>query len=293
MQVSGVLAADGASSFKKVEYIRFPLRLGDDVFKHRRISSSNEARLVQLLSAFKILIDLYRVDAYRVCATAAFRNASNRQAIVRRIQEALDVSVAVIDGAEEAWLIHKAIYPLLAHNHSYLHVDVGGGSTEVSVYMGCRRIASHSFDIGAMRMLGNNATQTSWNAIRTWLADKQQYFTGIPVGIATGGNIRRLAQLAQGGSKQACYSLTLDRLAATQQYVATHSLAERIEKLAFNPDRAEVILPATEIYNRVMRYGGVQKILVPDVGLRDGIITVLYEQASRARGDVSAREKTH
>jgi exopolyphosphatase/guanosine-5'-triphosphate,3'-diphosphate pyrophosphatase len=127
------------------------------------ITASVQAKLIQLLNAFKILMDLYCVDAYRVCATAAFRNASNRLTVVRRIQEALGISVVVIDGVEEALLIHKAIYPFLKREHSYLHVDVGRGSTEVSVYADCARLASRSFDIGAMRILGSRATQNVWS----------------------------------------------------------------------------------------------------------------------------------
>ena len=278
LQVSSVLLVAGEPKFKRIEYLRFPLRLGHDVFKNQRIGTKNEQRLTQLLRAFKILIELYGVDSYMVGATSAFRDADNKHEIVRRVQKTLGVSIHIVEGEEETLLIHEAICPLLNQHHDYLHVDVGGGSTEVSLYTGSQKIASRSFDLGALRTLGHCDAVSTWETMQAWITTQKQNFTKIPVGIATGGNIRKLAQLAKRGIKK---PLSLKRLEATKDYIAAHSLEERISKLELNPDRADVILPATEIYHVAMRCGGAAKILVPDVSLRDGIIQFLYERASK------------
>lgn len=276
LQVSSVLFDSGKPKFKRLEYLRFPLRLGHDVFKYQHISLESEQRLIQLLKAFKILIDLYGVDDYMVCATAAFRDASNQQAIVRRVQELLGIAIHIVGGEEEASLIQEAICYLLDQHSNYLHVDVGGGSTEVSLYTGLEKIASRSFNLGAIRMLEqNDAPAAIWTAMRTWIATHKQCFSDTPIGIATGGNIRKLAQIAKRGIKK---PLSLKRLETTKDYIASHSLTERINNLELNPDRAEVILPAIEIYYTAMRCGGVEQILVPDVSLRDGIIQILYKK---------------
>jgi exopolyphosphatase / guanosine-5'-triphosphate,3'-diphosphate pyrophosphatase len=146
LQVSSALLVSGEPKFKRVEYVRFPLRLGHDVFKHQCIGVENEQRLTQLLKSFKILIELYGVDAYMVCATSAFRDANNKHEIVHRIHEALGIAIHIAEGEEEASLIHAAIRHLLDDHNNYLHVDVGGGSTEVSLYTGPQKIASRSFD---------------------------------------------------------------------------------------------------------------------------------------------------
>lgn len=276
LQVSSVLLVAGEPKFKRVEYLRFPLRLGHDVFNNQCISAENEQRLIQLLKAFKILIDLYCVDHYMVCATSAFRDANNKHEIVRRVQETLNMAIHIVEGEEEALLIHEAIRHLLDEHHNYLHVDVGGGSTEVSLYTGSRKIASRSFDLGSIRILERYDAASIWETMQTWITTQKQYFTDGPIGIATGGNIRKLAELAKRGTKKL---LSLKRLEATKDYIASYSLAERINSLALNPDRADVILPAIEIYDTAMRCGGVEKMLVPDVSLRDGIIHTLYEKA--------------
>ncbi len=274
LQVSSVLSVSGEPKFKRLEYLRFPLRLGHDVFTNQCISIENAQCLIRLLQAFKILIDLYDVDAYRVCATSAFRDAVNKQEIVRRVQELLNISIHIVAGAEEAELIHEAIHHLLDKYASYLHVDVGGGSTEVSLYAGLDKIASRSFDLGAIRILEDNDATAAWEAMQAWIIHQKQYLPDIPIGIATGGNIRKLAQLAKRGIKK---PLTLKKLEEVRDFIASHSLAERVNSLELNPDRADAILPAIDIYSTVMRCGGVEKILVPDVSLRDGIIQVLYK----------------
>ena len=279
LQVSRVLPANGQTEFKRIEYLRFPLRLGDDVFKQQRVSAQSEQKLIKLLHALKLLIELYGVDAYMICATSALREAQNKLEIAQRIKEVLGLSVDIVDGKQEAALIARAIQPLLG-DHNYLHLDVGGGSTEVSFYIGPEQVASRSFKIGTVKLLENYDVETAWEEMQTWIHIQKQRYTRTPIGIATGGNIRKLAQLARRGVSK---PLSLKRLKAIQDYLATYSLKERINKLELNPDRADVILPAAQIYTTAMHWGGVKKMLVPDISLKDGVIQVLYERLSQKR----------
>mmetsp|Transcript_4364 Transcript_4364/g.9885 ORF Transcript_4364/g.9885 Transcript_4364/m.9885 type:complete len:199 (-) Transcript_4364:21044-21640(-) len=172
--------------------------------------------------------------------------------------------------------MYTAIRHLLHNATNHLHVDVGGGSTEVSLYTGVQKIASCSFNVGAMRKLERHDTVTARETMQAWIITQKQYFTSTPIGIATGGNIRKLAQLAKKrGIKK---PLSLKKIATIRDYIAQHSVSERVNNLALNPDRADVILPAIEIYTMAFRCSGVEKLLVPDVSLRDGIIQALYEQ---------------
>lgn len=277
LQISRILYSDGQATFKRVEYLRFPLKLGRDVFTQQHVSVKSEQKLIQLLHAFKLLIELYGVADYMICATSALREARNQREIVQHIKEELDLSVEIIDGEQEAALIDKAIRPLL-DEHNYLHVDVGGGSTEVSLYIGQEKVAARSFKIGAIKLLEHYDVESAWEEMQVWIHAQKQRFTNAPIGIATGGNIRKLAQLARRGTRK---PLSLKKLKDLQEYLATYSITERINKLALNPDRADVILPAAQIYTTAMKWGGVQKILVPDISLRDGIIQILYERISK------------
>lgn len=288
LQVTSVLFVAGQVRFKRVEYIRFPLRLGKDVFQKQYITKDNEDQLLKLLTAFKLLIDLYDVDTHMVCATAAFRDAGNRHDVVQRIHQTLGISIQILQGEEEALLLHEAIKHVLEPRHSYLHVEVGGGSTEISFYTGAQKVAARSFNLGTIRLLTSHDHVAVWDTMRTWVTHHAQQVIASPVGIATGGNIRKLAQMSKWNTKK---TFSLKKLEAIKSYIATYSLVERINHLALNPDRADVILPAIEIYSAVLRCGGVQKIWIPDVSLRDGMIRKLYEQV--CRGSASAEDPGH
>ena len=280
LQISSVLHTHGKVSFKKVEYVRLPLRIGQDVFRSGHISLKSRQKLLNFLQALKLMMSCYEVDRYMACATAAFREAKNRDVIIAQIQSTLDMPVHLVSGQEEAALIGKAIGHLLKDSTSYLHVDVGGGSTEVSLYTDRRKIATRSFSLGSVRVLEHSDQATEWQALREWITAQKQQLAGPLIGLATGGNIRKLAQIAN--KKGAKKILSLEKLEDTRKYIAAHSLEERTNELRMNPDRADVIVPAAEIYHAVMSAGGVQEIVVPDVSLRDGIIQSLYEQTCSA-----------
>ena len=278
LKVSRVTYANKQPQFKKIEYIRFPLALGREVFEHQFISPESEQKLTQLLQAFKLLLTLYELDDYMICATASWREAKNGLFVKANIEKALQLSIHIIDGNEEANLINKAIQPLIKEG-SYLHVDVGGGSTELSFYKERAKIATRSFKLGSIRNNTSPAANSVWTAMEAWIHAQKRHYSDRIIGIATGGNIRKLAQLA-GGNGGKIFSLK--QLVAARKHLASYSLEERIHVLQLNPDRAELILPAVQIYLAIMQWSEIKYTLVPDIGLKDGIIRTLYEKHIRA-----------
>ena len=274
MKVVRVTHVNREPQFKKIEYLRFPLMLGEDVFETNIISPRNEHRLMQLLQAFKLLLNLYEVTDYMVCATASWRAANNGLAVKAKIDETLQMCVNIIDGNEEATLISKAIHPFLKGG-DYFHIEVGGGSTELSFYREQARQASRSFRIGYISQKTMPDIEEVWADMQAWVCKQQPDYKNGLIGIATGGNIRKLAQII-GYSKREM--IAVRRLMTAQSYVASYDEIERINMLHLNPDRSSAILPASEIYLTTMQWANVKHVLVPDVGLRDGILKELYEK---------------
>lgn len=278
MQITNVLHHGASVAFKKVEYVRFPLRLGHDVFTIRQIGPEREDMLFKLLHAFKLLMELHEVTEYFACATSAMREAHNGPEVAGRIYEQLGIKIHVIDGNREAELTNRAILPALGGG-SYIHIDVGGGSTELNLYRNQQKIAAKSFKIGSVRQLEHTESPKTWQKMHDWI-ESQLPAIGSPVtAIGTGGNINKLYELA---SKQLDKTVTHEEIARVQAYIGSFSLEDRINQLQLNPDRADVIVPAAEIYLSAMKWAGAHEIFVPDVGLKDGIIQMLYEK-HRAR----------
>ncbi|MCU0353447.1 MAG: phosphatase [Cytophagales bacterium] len=280
MQISAVLHDGGPPVFKKVEYIRFPLQLGKDVFHTGRIGPVREANLVDFLHACQLLMKLHGVARCQVCATSAMREAENGPEIVRRVQEKLGLRIQVIGGAQEAELVNRAVVRNLPGG-TCLHVDVGGGSTELNVYQDRHKTAARSFRIGSVRLLEEpKKTEKEWRKMAEWLAEAVPVTTAATA-VGTGGNIGKLVDLAAThGMAQATSGNTISRddLAATLAFVERHSVEERINRLLLNPDRADVIVPAGRIYLFVMEQVRAATMQAPDVGLIDGLILKLYER---------------
>ena len=274
LQISHVICTDPKPQFKTLEYIRFPLALGQEVFKNQYISDQDAQALRKLLQAFKLLIELYQVDAYEICATSAWREAKNKLAIKANLEAALGICINLINGKQEAALVNKAIQASIKAAQ-YFHIDVGGGSTELSFYKQQKRIATCSFQLGSLRDNLSATAQANWAAMKAWISTHKQPYKQELIGIATGSNIKKLAQLAKRNGKK---ELSLKRLIATEQHLAGYSLEERIEKLQLNTDRAALILPAAQIYLTALHWAGIKHVLVPDLGLKDGIIQTLYEK---------------
>lgn len=276
LQVSTLLRYNERDTIKSLEYIRFPLRLGQDVFSEGKILPETEERFMRLMGAFKTLLDLYEVVAFRVCATSAFREAENGSKIAARVFEEVGLPLEIISGDEEANLVNRAIFKYLDEK-TYLHIDVGGGSTELNLYVEHKKVASQSFQLGSVRNMKHAEFPEAWVLLEDWIAKNihKEYFPVTAIG--TGGNISKLYDLATTKNKK-IHSINLGELSAVHFLVSQMSLEERMSTLMLNPDRADVIVPASEIYLHVMQKAKAKRIIVPDLGLKDGIIETLYDQ---------------
>ncbi|MEM9298220.1 MAG: phosphatase [Bacteroidota bacterium] len=273
-QVTNILQYRGVDHFKRLEYVRFPLRLGHDVFTSGRLRPQSIEKFHKLMKAFSLLIELYEVDHYMACATSAMREAENGKMVTDEIQQQSGLEIHIIDGSEEARLINKAIAENLDVKLSYMHIDVGGGSTELNLIRQGELIGSKSFQIGSVRRMDHLDSPEIWVKIKNWItgaSDTKELRTAI----GTGGNINKLFEL---GGKLRGETMTLSELMEVQEMLLGTTAEDRVYKLQLNPDRADVIIPASEIYVAVMQQGGINEIVVPDVGLKDGMIKMLYEQ---------------
>lgn len=264
-------------AFKKTEFLRFPLRLGQDVFKRGRISDSTAARFIKLMTAFKYLIDLYEVSDHIAVATSAMREAQNGMELVAAVEEKCGLKIQIIEGGLEAEILSKAIIPVI-DSGKFVHIDVGGGSTELNIYAGKLRIASRSFNMGSVRKLSSEVKAATFDEMKTWYHEQELVDDGSPVSaIGTGGNINKLYSLAKIKGESV---MSIFEMEAIRAYISAYNVDQRVSQLMMNPDRADVILPASEIYMKVMKIIGATNMYVPGVGLKDGLIYNLYEKAT-------------
>jgi exopolyphosphatase/guanosine-5'-triphosphate,3'-diphosphate pyrophosphatase len=273
--IADVTKHSTTASFKKNTLIRVPLRLGDDAFLNQLISPKKADELVKTMSAFKNLIDVYKVDDYMACATSAMREATNGQDIVKRIKKEAGINLEIVHGEREANIIYAShIEQDIDNTKNYLYIDVGGGSTELSLFSSGSLFASQSFNIGTIRMLDNQDKDETWAEMKQFILDHTRKLKNVS-GIGTGGNINKLYKLSdeKDGSP-----LSLAKLKALYNNLNSYSLKDRINILGLNPDRADVIIPACEIYLTVMKWADIKNIYVPSVGMVDGIIQTLIEK---------------
>ncbi len=279
-QVSNVLYTQGRLTFKKIEYIRFPLRLGQDVFTTGNISRPRKVQFKKLMRAFRLLIDLYEVDDYIACATSAMREAENGEEIAEEVLKECGLKVQIISGDREALLINNVIVNFLQPSRNYLHIDVGGGSTELNLYLKGNKTATRSFRIGSVRRLDHHDSPVIWKNMKKWV-HTHCGSVGTLEAAGTGGNINKIFELSGKGSGE---KLALGQIREVIKRVGKMTMDERVNELQLNPDRADVIIPAGEIYSEVMEWAGARKIIVPDVGLKDGLLQLLYERNRDKRG---------
>ncbi len=266
-------------SFKKNTLIRVPLRLGDDAFLEKNISDKKTEELVKTMIAFRNLMDVYKVSDYMACATSAMREAKNGQRIVRQIKKEALIDLEIVAGQREANIIYASHIELsLERKKNYLYIDVGGGSTELSVFSDGALIASRSFNLGGIRILDNQDKAETWAEMKEWVRGNVQNYKNLS-GIGTGGNINKLFRMADGKDND---PITFAKLQSLYTYLNSFSLKDRINVLGLNSDRADVIIPAAEIYLTVMKWAGVKQIYVPRVGLVDGVIQLLIEKNFKA-----------
>lgn len=259
--------------FTKEALIRVPLRLGDDAFIHQHISKPKFDNMVKTMQAFRNLMDVYRVSDYMACATSAMRDADNGADIVEACSK-IGVDIQIIDGAREAAIIYSSnLQDNMDKNKVYLYIDVGGGSTEISLFANAQLIASRSFNLGTIRILDNQDSPETWEEMKRWVREHTKIYKNI-YGIGTGGNINKLSRIA---NEKMDKPMSYAKLKAIYQYLSSYSLKDRIHVLGLKQDRADVIIPAAEIFLTIMKVGHLKNIVAPRVGLVDGIIQTLID----------------
>lgn len=260
------------SHFKVIEFTRLPLRLGDEVFLKGEISRKKIDLLKKAMQAFALLMEIYNVDGYMACATSAMRDAVNSQKIIREIKKETGIQIKVITGQEESRIIQRAVMDMLPGKDVYLHIDVGGGSTEMTLLKGGKPKMYESFDIGTVRMKEGKVRKSEGKRLLDWLKVCVQAYP-VHIAIGTGGNIVKLHQLA--GKKQS-EGLRIEELEVVYQRVLELDHHDRVYHLELNPDRAEVIDQAGKIFLDIMATAGIDEIYAPNKGLKDGIIRGLW-----------------
>lgn len=265
----------GKPHFSKEELIRLPIRLGEDVFLNGKISEKKAEKLVTAMRGFHELIKVYEVDAFRAVATSAMRDASNSLEIIERIKNESGITVEIIDGKLEAQLVFSNhIEELLNPKHAYLYIDVGGGSTELTLYHNQKVVAAKSFNIGTVRMLLNKVEKDEWEYMKEWIK-KTTVGTRPLHAIGSGGNINKIFKMTKKENKNLSYS----KLKGIHDMLNSYTLEERIDVLGLKPDRADVIVHASKIFITIMKAADIEDIYVPQIGLSDGIIHDLYDRS--------------
>ncbi len=264
----------GNPSFQKSALVRVPIRLGADTFINGIISEENKLRMIKAMKAFKLLMEVHGVQKYKACATSAMREAKNGNEVVQEIFEKTSVEIDIINGQKEAKIIFSTDLSHIIEVHkTYLYVDVGGGSTEITIFSKGKIITSKSFKIGTVRLLDDKKEfKKIWQNIETWIKENTKGLKNINV-IGSGGNINKIFKLS---GKPMGTALSLTYMKDYLEFLSQMTYEDRIRKLDLNPDRADVIIPATKIYLSAMEWSGAKKIYVPKIGLADGIVKSLY-----------------
>jgi exopolyphosphatase / guanosine-5'-triphosphate,3'-diphosphate pyrophosphatase len=266
---------DGKVIFSKLNLVRVPLRLGFDVFENKIISDEKKTMFVETMKSFRHLMNAYNVKALKACATSAMRDAINAKEIIGLVQKEAGILIEVIDGDMEANLIYENhVAENMDKDHSYMYIDVGGGSTEISFFSNGILIYKKSYNIGTIRLLKNMVTSEHWEELKSTIkAVTKGHKTVMAIG--SGGNINKVFSLSK---RKEGRPLQLELLREYYNDLEPLSVAQRIAKYNFREDRADVIVPALLIYINVMRWAGAEEISVPKIGLADGLIQHLWEE---------------
>jgi exopolyphosphatase/guanosine-5'-triphosphate,3'-diphosphate pyrophosphatase len=261
-------------TFKKTSLVRVPIRLGQDVFTKSYISDESTERMIDTMKAFSLLMKSHRIDAYRACATSAMRDAKNGKAVAEKIASECKIDIEIIDGSDEASIIAATdLHTLVDNNKTYLYVDVGGGSTEFTLFSEGKTIESKSFKLGTVRILNNTITEDIWSEAEQWIKDVTKPYSRIEM-VGSGGNINNIFKSS---NKKLGKPLSYFYLSSYYQLLNSLTFEERISELSLNEDRADVIIPATKIYLSAMKWSKSKSVHVPKIGLVDGIIKSLYQ----------------
>lgn len=264
---------DKPTQFNKSALVRVPVRLGQDSFTVGEISEENIERMVDAMKAFSLLMKVHKVEKYMACATSAMREADNGVEVAEHIEKETGIKIHLIDGKKEAKIIASSdLYQFLKTDETYLYIDVGGGSTELTLFSEGKIIASKSFKAGTVRFLNNMVSEVVWSEIEKWIKTVTAPYKSVIL-IGSGGNINKLFKMS---GKSQDKPLSLSYLQNQYNILSKMSYEDRVMDLALNSDRADVIVPATRIYLNAMKWSGAKLIYVPKIGLSDGIVKALY-----------------
>jgi exopolyphosphatase/guanosine-5'-triphosphate,3'-diphosphate pyrophosphatase len=270
-----IIGPQGKPDFVKLALVRVPLRLGFDVFETGRISEVKAEQLLQTIKSYKLLLDVYEVKHLKTAATAAMRDAANTREILDRVLAETGIDIQVITGEEEASFIYENhVAENMDSSESYLYIDVGGGSTELTFFSDGRLVAKESFDIGTIRLLKNQVDEDAWELMHKFIREKTSGYHHITA-IGSGGNINKIFSLSK---RKEGKPLNLELLRNYYREFSNLTIAQRINLYKLREDRADVIVPALLIYINVMRWADADEIFVPKIGLADGLIHILYDE---------------
>ncbi|MFT3902050.1 MAG: exopolyphosphatase [Niabella sp.] len=268
--------------FIKSSLVRVPLRLGFDVFDKGEISDIKARHLVSTIKAYRNLLDAYEVQHLKACATSAMRDAKNGEAIIRQVKEETGIQIDIISGDKEAGLIYENhAADSLTKDSAYLYIDVGGGSTEVTLFNNSNMLFKRSFNIGTIRLLKQQVTEEQWGEMKSYIRNEVKNLKKV-TGIGTGGNINKVFTLSK---RKEGRPLPLDLLKDFYKEFSSLSLAERMSLYKLREDRADVIVPALLIYINVLKWAGANEILIPKIGLADGLVRSLYQEIKSTASD--------
>ena len=270
--------AGSRPEFIKIALIRVPLRLGFDVFDRGEVSSTKVEKIIKTLKSYKYLLDVYEVPYLKACATSAMRDATNSAEIIRKIKSETGIDIEVISGQQEASVIYENhVAENMKSDESYLYIDVGGGSTELTFFSDGKPVFKESYNIGTIRLLKNQVTESQWDTMKEFIKTRTKGFHHVTA-IGSGGNINKVFSLSK---RKEGKPLSLELLRDYYKEFSTLSLEQRIALYRLREDRADVIVPALLIYINVMRWADTEEIYVPKIGLVDGLIHTLYEEVNK------------
>ncbi len=270
---TNVIEHKDTAIFKKSSIIRVPIRLGGDVFTTGKIGDQKKAKLLDAMIAFKHLMGVHDVIEYRACATSAMREASNGKKMVKLIKDKANIDIEIIDGKTEAEIIYNnRIVDFLDDSYPYLYVDIGGGSTEITLFSNSEAVTSHSFNIGTIRLLNELVDPSEFELMKNWLREIKEAYPNLII-IGSGGNINKLLKIS---GKKESKALPIKDLKDVFNFIKSYNYEDRIKVLGLNPDRADVIIPASDLLFKIVKWANAKEIIVPKVGVADGIIKQLY-----------------
>jgi exopolyphosphatase/guanosine-5'-triphosphate,3'-diphosphate pyrophosphatase len=273
--IKEIVVKNDKFSISKVSFTRVPLRLGEDVFETGDISDKKARNLVKVMRAFWYLMDVHEIEWFKVCATSAMREAGNVDDVIDMIKKEANIIIEIIDGQQEADLIFKNFSVASFKSKSdYLYIDVGGGSLELTLIRNGKRLRAKSFQIGTLRVIKGIVRDGEWDAVEEFVKHESENGESI-IAIGTGGNINRLQRIILNPKNQ---PILISKIEKITESLKSQPFKEMVKKYSLKPDRADVIIPAAEIYLRIMKLAGAKEIIVPKVGLSDGIILKVHEE---------------